>query len=281
MNIKLPYGMKEGKLVHIDEVERGIACGCFCPGCNHPLVARKGEQTVHHFAHHKGKECEHAVETALHLAAKDILEKVGWMHVPAAKLDSDRSFDDIELWEVSPKQKIHFDRVVLEKRFDGFVPDVVAYVGERPLLIEVTVTHKTDEEKIEKIKAAGLSVVEIDLSKADRDMPADELEHIVIGPSDKKKWLLNQRVESMDSIIERESVKVEHEYKPRCPFGRWKNGYRPTVDYEGEDICRSCAYFGGYESWEDGEGRVRCLGKIGVSSPKAMKDYLRSKRDAS
>ena len=33
----------DGKLVHISEVEKGKACGCRCPACNEPLIARKGE----------------------------------------------------------------------------------------------------------------------------------------------------------------------------------------------------------------------------------------------
>ena len=27
------YGMKNGKIVRVDEVEKGLACGCECIGC--------------------------------------------------------------------------------------------------------------------------------------------------------------------------------------------------------------------------------------------------------
>ncbi|WHY77279.1 competence protein CoiA family protein [Neobacillus sp. WH10] len=66
MKFKLPYGLKDGKLVHISDVEKGLKCECVCPACNHPLIARKGEKTAHHFAHYNGSECAKSVETALH-----------------------------------------------------------------------------------------------------------------------------------------------------------------------------------------------------------------------
>lgn len=75
--MKLTYGLDEqGQLAHISEVERGDACGCLCPACNSPLRAKKGEVVQHHFAH-VNAECEHAVESALHLAAKEVLAEAG------------------------------------------------------------------------------------------------------------------------------------------------------------------------------------------------------------
>ena len=38
------------------------------------------------------------------------------------------------------------------------------------MFIEIFVTHKIDEEKLNKIKSAGISTIEIDLSKMDREM---------------------------------------------------------------------------------------------------------------
>ena len=66
----------DGTLTHISEVPSGIACGCRYPSCYRPLVARKGEQMVHHFGHH-GAGGEHAgqsgPEAALHGFAKELL----------------------------------------------------------------------------------------------------------------------------------------------------------------------------------------------------------------
>lgn len=84
--MKLPYGLKDGKLVHISEVDKGKKCGCVCPACDSPLIAKKGEKTIHHFAHDKKYICNNGVETALHIAAKDMLEKEKRIHLPTVKV---------------------------------------------------------------------------------------------------------------------------------------------------------------------------------------------------
>ncbi len=33
----IPFGLKDGKYYDVSEVERGRACGCICPSCNHVL----------------------------------------------------------------------------------------------------------------------------------------------------------------------------------------------------------------------------------------------------
>ena len=46
----LPYGAKNGRLIHISEVKSGKT-ELVCPYCNSPLSAKKGKVMTHHFAH--------------------------------------------------------------------------------------------------------------------------------------------------------------------------------------------------------------------------------------
>lgn len=72
--IKLPFGLNEnGITVHISEVEKGKKCGCICPACKSPLIARKGDLRQDHFQHVALIECKGAFESAVHLAAKRII----------------------------------------------------------------------------------------------------------------------------------------------------------------------------------------------------------------
>lgn len=49
---------KSGKVIHIDKAGNGLDCGCTCPGCRQPLIAKNaGNKNRHHFAHQKGSEC--------------------------------------------------------------------------------------------------------------------------------------------------------------------------------------------------------------------------------
>ena len=47
----IPFGLREsdGAIIDVYAVQRG--CGCICPSCQTPLIARQGEEKVWHFAH--------------------------------------------------------------------------------------------------------------------------------------------------------------------------------------------------------------------------------------
>ena len=49
----VPFAMRESDraLVDVSQVPRGGASGCVCPSCHTPLIARRGEVNVWHFAH--------------------------------------------------------------------------------------------------------------------------------------------------------------------------------------------------------------------------------------
>lgn len=64
---RLPFAVAEdGSHVLVHEVERGLACGCSCPECAKPVLARQGEHIRWHFAHSTPSRC--TGESALHAA---------------------------------------------------------------------------------------------------------------------------------------------------------------------------------------------------------------------
>ena len=64
---------EDGELVHVSSVPRGAACNCKCPKYDELLLARKGVERTHHFAHKPDVTCVCALETVLHLLAKKII----------------------------------------------------------------------------------------------------------------------------------------------------------------------------------------------------------------
>ena len=189
---RLPYGVRRGDLLHISEVPRGLGCGCVCPACLDPLIAKKGQVREHHFAHAAGSDCPTAVETALHLAAKDILAKRMEIVLPTVKIPF---LSAGVCRKIKPEQRYSLTSVALEKRLGDITPDVIAHVGDRPLLIEVRVTHGIDDQKLEHIERLGISAVEIDLSAAPRDFLREDLEALVVKGGTHKKWIYNAEVE--------------------------------------------------------------------------------------
>jgi hypothetical protein len=75
-----------GAIKFATEVPRGSACGCFCPVCSSPLVAKQGEKLEWHFAHEAGQErpdCLVGALNLLHRIGSEILREAGEIHLPA------------------------------------------------------------------------------------------------------------------------------------------------------------------------------------------------------
>lgn len=145
MEDKLPFALKNGLLVDVSKVERGLECNCICPACKERLIARKGNNIIHHFAHYKNSNCRKGLESGLHIAGKELLERAGFIHLPevTAKLGMGNNLNITLLKE----QIIRFDKVLLEKTIDTIVPDIIIEVNGTPLFIEIAVTHFADNNK--------------------------------------------------------------------------------------------------------------------------------------
>ena len=184
--IGLHYGVREGELIHVSEASRGLSCECVCPACSARLVAKQGRRREYHFAHEAGDPCQYGGETALHLAAKEILAKRKVIVLPAVQV----RFCNKTL-PIAPEKRYHLGSTKLEYRMTNVVPDVLAHVGDHPLLIEVRVTHEVDDHKLKRIESLNVSAVEIDLSDTPRDLPPKDLEELVVEGGPHKRWVHN------------------------------------------------------------------------------------------
>ena len=184
------YAIKDNKLVCIEDVEKGLSCDCVCPACKGKLIARKGNKNSHHFAHYS-VDCGKGYETALHMLAKEILSESDEMILPSVSISTDSYRPNIKLY---PETRIKIEYVELEKKTDDIIPDIILHFCERQLIIEISVTHKVDNVKLEKIKNLGISTLEIYLSKYDKTISKSELKHILINSNENKSWLYNRPV---------------------------------------------------------------------------------------
>lgn len=186
--LKLTYGKKQdGLLVHVDDVQRGMACNCTCPGCGAPLIARKGEKKQHHFAHANGADCAGARMTALHMLAQQIIEEEKQIRTPWFK----------DYYE-DPSKLIRFESVLLEQRFKTAEinrrPDCVGIfkMGDKlyEVWIEIKVKHAIDEEKKKDIERLRAICMEIDLSNLlDKEYTEDSVRQALFVEYDNKKWI--------------------------------------------------------------------------------------------
>lgn len=235
MAVKIPFGKRDDNLVHISELvetDRGLACNCRCIECGSKLVAKLGNnKNIRHFAHYRECSCDGGIETALHIFAKDVLSRKKEVVVP--KLDIQycnyswsrnevvlsheneentkliptkfKTYDDYKILKESynrevicERQILKFDRVELEKVIGKIKPDIILYIKDRPLLIEIAVTHFVEENKRKSINDNRLSTIEIDLSKYKEkfhEMNKKDLEDIIINSTEDKVWIFNEKCE--------------------------------------------------------------------------------------
>jgi len=158
--IGLPYDLHAGgRMMSVVEVPSGLEWQCRCPACGCRLVAKKGDQIAHHFAHEADADCATAYETMLHRLTKQVILDAGGLTVPPLVVH----YLNFER-RVHPAAWVSFDHVEKEVRWPGFQPDIVAHPANRQLAVEIKVAHTCGPEKIEIVRASGLAMPEIDVS---------------------------------------------------------------------------------------------------------------------
>lgn len=257
MEKRLQYALKDEKLVHIQTVEKGLACGCVCPSCGSRLVARKGNKKIHHFAHYNTKECNNCVETALHMLAKEILLEEMHFLVPPVLLKFPNSYKASEV--IFDERVIHFDKACVENRIGDIIPDLIFDINGRRLLVEIYVTHDIDEEKNRRINNLSISTLRIDLSKLDYSTSKEALRDALINESENKTWIYNERERVLYERFKAKAHPFERAAKGDgvfCP--QYLHGWKGVSSARWVD-CIYCKYCFSMA------GEANCLGYSGVS----------------
>lgn len=279
------YALHNNNLVHISSVPSGLKCDCVCPYCKKKLIAKKGEIRGHHFAHFNSGECQYWYETSLHLAAKQMIMEHKKIMIPAVCLKFPGGFkESIRLY---PAQEIKVDDVSLEEKQEGMiVPDIVLYSGQIKLYVEIYVTHAIDNKKRSKIIKEGISTIEIDLSKCERNLEKEDLEKLLFEDSEKKRWVYNRR----EKKWLKEFLKVSKQmpiitrgftqYVDDCPMKKqnWRGKSFADVlkDCKG---CRFCIAKGKSKIFCSGEQRIADLEDFEKSLEDRMVRYPNQAND--
>lgn len=198
----LPFAEKDGNIVHISEVENGIECNCHCLSCGQKLIAKNKltNTKVPHFAHWNVKECAFAFETTIHKVAKSIINEKKQILLPAVYNEN------LEI--LTKNQLISLDEVISEDEKitsiglnkDGSLirPDLIGIKNNRQIVIEIAVTHKTDDDKVNKLIKHKISAIEINLECLSRIVTIDEIEEAIFDP-DNIAWLYNDKTEQLQN----------------------------------------------------------------------------------
>lgn len=257
--IKLPYGLKNGNLVSIDDVESGLACECFCPACKKQLIAKKGNIKVHHFAHYNIKDCKSGLETAIHLLSKKIIAEHKTFKTPILY------YPDTD-YEIFPEVEIPIDKVTLEKKLGEIIPDIIIESKGKTLIIEIVVSNPISSDKMRKIVNANIATIEIDAKHLFEDTNENIdfnlntnnsfINELIYGTT-YKKWVHNPKILKVSSKLKniyasKKSVKTfiskkkgPYKYVDDCPLEKkyWRKGKNAGKLYASiEYDCNKCDF---------------------------------------
>lgn len=202
-SLRVPFGLREGRMWSPRQVPAGLQCGCICPACQAPLVAKAtdSEHRRPHFAHLADLNCRAGYETALHKKAKQLLADHAALLLPAWDGEADMPnppvlADDAGCgWTGArvdhPARRAQLENVRLEQAQSDYTPDAVVQDDRGELLIEIRVSHAVDALKRRRVQAEGKRLVEIDLSTLNPDVLHNEdqlIEAVLYDPAN-RYWL--------------------------------------------------------------------------------------------
>jgi hypothetical protein len=161
------------QLMRIDEVTQDIRklSTFICLGCGQEMEACLGNKREHYFRHKNKDNC--SWETYLHKLSKRVLKErfeqqeqflVHFNSVNTCEKINSCPFQRCKKEFVSEQDlKEYFDTCEIEGSFRGYRADLLLTHSEHPdraLFLEVAVTHKCEEEKIN----SGIRIIEIDVT---------------------------------------------------------------------------------------------------------------------
>lgn len=201
---RVPFGLRDGRFWAPAEVQKGKACNCACPGCGAPLAAKAqtSRRKRPHFAHLADAGCATGRETGIHGRAKQVIAERRVLDLPAwgaVLLDmpnppfarDDDGFSHRGRVVDYPARRVCLTDIQLERSLGEYKPDVCAHDDSGELLIEIRVTHAVDDRKATRVQAHGRRMVEIDLSRLDREVPHDPeaFEQAVLFDAANRQWI--------------------------------------------------------------------------------------------
>jgi len=192
----LVFANRGREIVNISEVQNGLACNCTCLKCGQPLVAKNNDKNIKikHFAHINEKECKGAFETTIHKVAKQIIYNKGKIVTPTLHYKNEIIQDVKEIvFDTILSEDLH--KTTMGSKCDKSLikPDLIGIYKHQKLLIEIAVTHKTDEEKLQKIIRSKISAIEIDLSNLSQ-FSFEDIEREIFNAIN-IRWLHNEKCE--------------------------------------------------------------------------------------
>lgn len=192
---RVPFGLREGRLHFVSDVETGLACGCVCPDprCGQALIAKNraspDRQRGYYFTHIGTAACCSGRESALHRMAKEIVLRASSILLPEWTGGGRRIPETLLALHGGAAAEVCL--LHGQVRPDVQVSGDVDGIALDPLFVEIRVTHAVDAHKGDRVRSGRLSMIEIDLSDVEdaHVVDAPTFEQLVLHDASNRRWI--------------------------------------------------------------------------------------------
>ncbi|MDX1666431.1 MAG: hypothetical protein R3350_04355, partial [Saprospiraceae bacterium] len=121
-----------------------------------------------------------------------------------------------------------FSEVHTEQPLDGIIPDIILKGGKRQLIVEIAVTHPSEQKKIWQIRRMGSYAIEIDAWKIYRQLHSGpnglhskNYKKALISDTRCKRWLSHPKKSFVEANMRREADTKKVYIKQYGPFRKF------------------------------------------------------------
>ncbi|MDR3105143.1 MAG: hypothetical protein LBU96_11925 [Yokenella regensburgei] len=207
----IPFGIRieDQQFVDVADVPKGRDCGCVCPSCAIPLIARQGQANRWHFAHASRKvdevetECAFSFYVSVRMMAKQLLEEGLSLDLPAWEdVIFDEQFGLTEhFWITNGSSNVVLEGVKKEHMFEGVLVDIYGKVNAYPLVVYFTHPERSlPLELLNPEQQGGVLEIRLDetrklfTNKNSKDIKfIDELRPYLQNQPEARRWVYHPR----------------------------------------------------------------------------------------
>lgn len=209
----VPFGLhvESDSYVDVADVVRGRNCGCVCPSCNTPLIARQGEQKQWHFAHasrkvkETKKDCDFSFYVSVRMMARQVIESGLSLDLPEYRKSISVALDRAVLERtvfITHAKTIHLDTVSKEAVFESCLVDVLGDVNGFPFVIYFTHPNRALPDQLFSPRNTKVGIIEIELNDTHRlffgdgvskGKHLDRLKSFLQHDLKSKRWIFHPR----------------------------------------------------------------------------------------
>lgn len=210
-SLLLPFAIRlsDGQIVSAADVPRGAACGCICPGCRNPLLARHGTEREWHFAHVRTTDCADGYEKSVHELAKQRIHLQKLLLLPAiwASAHGWDAYGRLveKSLSVMEARTVLLDECKMSHPRGEVTPDLIGFRKGREILVEITVFHRLMPEKQTRLIETGVPILEIDLGVFKTQQATQERLDVELFENPRnRRWIWHPKLEEAKSTVQAE-----------------------------------------------------------------------------